>query len=233
LLYTGTACVVGATEDLEEADMKAERNHALWFGAALMAAASLAVPTGAAVGTAGSCPVVTSTATVEDGYPSRLSSLYGVDIRTGRHECFERVVVEFGGTGELPGYRVGYQADPILDSPRGAPVDIAGDATLVISFGAWMPTMEGQGYSGAREFVPTNVVSILELEQLENFEGMSQWAIGLDRQRPFEVFTLSEPVRIVVDIAIDGATAPSTSPAATTPATTTPGAPPSSLPPTR
>ena len=55
---------------------------------------------------------------VNDSFPSRLSSLVGADIRTGGHECFERVVVEFSGTGELPGYQVQYEPDPILDSPR-------------------------------------------------------------------------------------------------------------------
>ena len=49
--------------------------------------------------------------------------------------------------------------------------------------------------------MPTNVVNIRELEQIENFEGMNAWAIGLDRQRDFTVSTLSDPVRIVIDIA--------------------------------
>jgi hypothetical protein len=194
-----------------------------------LAAVAAIVPASSTITAAAPCDPPTSTGTVEDGFPNRLSSLYGTDIRTGRHECFERVVIEFGGTGELPGYRVAYESDPVLNSPAGEPVDVAGDATLVIAFGAWMPTIEGAGYSGPREFTPTNVSTILELNQLENFEGMSQWAVGLDRQRPFTVFTLGEPVRIVVDIAIDGQAPPPSAPPATSP-----GQPPSpGLPPTR
>jgi hypothetical protein len=196
--------------------------------AGAFAAVAAIIPASSTITAAAACDPPTSTATVSDGFPSRLSSLYGTDIRTGRHECFERVVVEFGGTGELPGYRVAYESDPILDSPSGEPVDVAGDATLVISFGAWMPTMEGAGYSGPREITPGNVSTILELVQIENFESMSAWAVGLDRQRPFTVFTLGDPVRIVVDIAIDGQAPPATPPA---PA---PGEPsPPGLPPTR
>jgi hypothetical protein len=30
---------------------------------------------------------------------------------------------------------------------------------------------------------------------------MHQWAIGLDRERPFSVATLNDPPRIVIDIA--------------------------------
>ncbi|WP_448811812.1 AMIN-like domain-containing (lipo)protein [Agromyces bauzanensis] len=141
---------------------------------------------------------------VEDGFPQRLSSLVGLEIRTGSHPpCFERVVIEFAGSGDLPGYRVEYRADPIIDSPRGEPVEVAGDATLVISAGAWMPNPEGDGYDGPRELVPVNVETILELKQIENFEGMTAWAIGLDRERPFTVETLENPSRLVVDISLE------------------------------
>jgi hypothetical protein len=180
---------------------------------------------------AAGCGDLGDTNPVNDGFPNRLSSLVGVDIRTGGHPCFERVVLELGGSGELPGYQVQYEPDPILDSPRGEPVDVAGDATLVLSVGAWMPDIEGNGYQGPREFVPTNVVNIRELEQIENFEGMTAWAIGLDRQRDFTVSTLGDPARIVVDIALDSTGEPTPTPttAPAGPTTTVVG----QLPPTR
>jgi hypothetical protein len=168
------------------------------------------------------CADLGDTSPANDGFPNRLSSLVGTDIRTGGHECFERVVLELGGTGELPGYQVEYEPDPILDSPSGEPVDVAGDATLVLRVGAWMPDPDGNGYQGPREFVPTNVGNIEELQQIENFEGQTAWAIGLDRQRDFTVSTLADPFRIVIDIALEAAGAPA-------PTTTAPGA---SLPPT-
>lgn len=150
------------------------------------------------------CPDPGDVGAVEDGFPERLSSLVGLEIRTGSHPpCFERVVIEFAGSGELPGYRVEYRQDPIIDSPRGEPVEVAGDATLVISAGAWMPNPEGHGYDGPRELVPVNVGTIIELEQIENFEGMTSWAIGLDRERPFTVETLENPLRLVVDISLE------------------------------
>lgn len=131
----------------------------------------------------------------------RMSSLIGRDIRTGAHPCVERVVVELQGDGDLPGYRVRYVDDPIRLSPSDLEVDIAGDATLVLSVAAWMTTMEGEGYVGPTRIIPDNVDSIEELRLIENFEGMHQWAIGLDRRRPFSVTTLVDPPRIVVDIA--------------------------------
>jgi hypothetical protein len=155
-----------------------------------------------------SCDVPVGRATVNDGFPGRMSSLVGADLRTGGHGCFERVVFELQGDGDLPGYQVRYEPDPILESPSGEPVDIAGAATLVLSVGVWTTTMEGAGYSGPTEFVPGNVRSILEVELIENFEGQSAWAIGLDQERDFRVFPLFDPVRIVIDIATPSASEP-------------------------
>ncbi len=110
-------------------------------------------------------------------------------------------MLELQDTGTFPGYRVGYVDDPVKSSPSDLVVDIAGDATLVLSVGAWMTTMEGDGDDGPVRIEPTNVVTVRELRLIENFEGMHQWAIGLDRRRPFEVMTLIEPPRIVIDVA--------------------------------
>lgn len=144
--------------------------------------------------------VLVATAACGGDFPQRLSSLVGHDIRTGAQPCFERVVVEFEGEGELPGYRVEYVDDPVHLSPSDQTVDIAGDATLVLAAGAWMTTMEGDGYQGPQQLEPTNVQHIRELRLIENFEGMHQWAIGLDQRRAFEVSTLTDPPRIVIDV---------------------------------
>jgi hypothetical protein len=157
-------------------------------------------PSTAAPTTAAPCPAQGGTAPVVVDFPNRLSSLVGHDIRTGAHECFERVVMEFEGDGEMPGYKVEYVDDPVHLSPSDQTVDIAGDATLVVSVGAWMTTMEGTGYQGPQQIVPANVVHIRELRLIENFEGMHAWAIGLDERRSFEVSTLTDPPRIVVDV---------------------------------
>ena len=141
--------------------------------------------------------------TFNDGYPNRMSGMVGSDIRTGAHPCFERVVIELAGPGDVPGVRVEYVDDPVRLSPSDQAVEIDGDATLVISVAAWMPSMEGDGYAGPTDFSPTNVGHILELRQVENFEGMSAWAVGLDTERDFEVTFLDAPARIVVDIATE------------------------------
>ena len=147
------------------------------------------------------CVAPTGTDTFEDGFPMRMTSLVGVDIRTGAHPCFERVVIELGGAGDMPGVRVEYVDDSVVLSPSDQTVDIAGDATLLVAVAAWMPDMEGNGWAGPTQLTPTNVEHVLELRQVENFEGMHQWAIGLDEERPFDVMFLDSPPRVVIDIA--------------------------------
>jgi hypothetical protein len=147
------------------------------------------------------CADTFGTDSVSENFPQLLSGLVGRDVRTGAHTCFERVVIELQGTGDFPGYRVEYVPDPVRLSPSDLTVEIAGAATLVVSLGAWMSNTEGDGYAGPQQILPTNVQHIVELHMIENFEGMSMWAIGIDEQRGFRVSTLVEPPRIVVDIA--------------------------------
>ena len=152
---------------------------------------------------AGECEAPVGRDTFNDGFPNRMSSMVGSDIRTGAHPCFERVVIELAGTGDMPGVRVEYVDDPVQLSPSDQTVDIDGDATLVISVAAWMPSMEGDGYAGPTDFTPTNVSHIRQIRQMENFEGMTAWAIGLDSEHDFEVAFFDSPARVVVDIATE------------------------------
>lgn len=160
-----------------------------------------AITVAPAAPTSAACPTITNVDPVSDGFPMQMSSLVGADIRTGAHPCSERIVLELGGEGELPGYRVAYEDDPIRLSPSDQTVEVGGGATLVLRVAAWMTNMEGEGYQGPTEIAPTNVEHVVELRMIENFEGLCAWAIGLDEQRPFTVTTLTGPPRIVIDVA--------------------------------
>lgn len=142
-----------------------------------------------------------------DGYPERMTAMVGDDIRTGAHPCYERIVIEFetGSApipGGMPGWAVRYADGPVYLGESGETVDIEGAATLLVSVAAWMPNMEGEGYAGPTQIFPTNVSHLLELRQVDNWEGQHTWAIGLDRERPFHVFTLTRPVRLVIDVQV-------------------------------
>jgi hypothetical protein len=147
------------------------------------------------------CPTLTDTDVTSEGFPGRLSGLVGADVRAGADACHERVVFELQGTGEFPGWRVRYQEPPVIDDPRGEPVEVAGSAFIVVTIESWMTNMDGEGYVGPTRITPTNVSHIKELVLLGNFESVTTWAIGVDQQRAFAVSTLASPPRLVIDLA--------------------------------
>ena len=138
----------------------------------------------------------------ESDDPLAMSGLYGLDIGTGLHPCYERIVIELGGTGDFPGWSIEYVDDPARLGESEEFVEITGDATLQLVMRAWMPNMDGDGYAGPDQLFPTNVAHVLELRETENFEGVSIWSIGLDAQYPFTVNVLHSPERLVIDIRI-------------------------------
>lgn len=156
------------------------------------------------------CPALGVTGDTNEGFPGTMTDQVGVAIRTGARPCYERVVIEFApptagaglGRTKAPGYALHYTRSPVTRSPSGEPRDVRGNAVLVVSFGAWMGNVEGDGYRGPVDITPTNVSHIRELVQIENFEGQGAWAIGVDAAYPYVVFTLSDPLRLVIDLLV-------------------------------
>lgn len=148
------------------------------------------------------CRRLGDTATKTSSDPIAMSSMVGVDIRVGDHDCFERVVIELGGAGDFPGWSAEYVSGPVRLGESDEFVEIAGDATLLVRMGSWMPTMEGDGYSGPTDISPTTVDHIRELRQTENWEGYSIWAIGVDEEYPFTVTIEHTPERLVIDFQV-------------------------------
>jgi hypothetical protein len=144
------------------------------------------------------CDAPTESVDVVEGFPGTLSARFGDDVDTGGHPCYERVVFTFAGTGDRPGFAVRYQPDPLAGVGTD-PVDLRGDANLVVSVGTWMG--RDGNFNGETQLFPTNVAKIREVTLLSNDAGVMTWGIGLDERRPFEVFVLQDPFRLVVDVA--------------------------------
>ena len=129
--------------------------------------------------------------------PLALSALTGASMRVGRHDCFERFVFQVAGTGEQPGWSVGYQ-DPMTADGSGAPVDLRGAADLAVRVGVWtVSDFEGRPeewppFEGPDDIVTTGYVALREARNLYAFEGVTQIGLGLDRQRPFRVTWLED-----------------------------------------
>ena len=121
-----------------------------------------------------------------------------VDVRTGQHEGFDRVVFEFRNV--LPGYRIEYVQSPIAACGSGMPVTIAGDAFLQMRMTpAAAHDEQGNVTFGTTEITPA-LPTILEVESTCDFEGEVTWVLGLSEEVDFNVFFLTDPYRLVIDV---------------------------------
>ncbi|WP_225872128.1 AMIN-like domain-containing (lipo)protein [Scrofimicrobium canadense] len=120
------------------------------------------------------------------------------DLRLAEHDGFYRVVVEFAGE-DTPGWFVRWVDQPV-EQGRGLPLDISGKAFLDVNVtGTMMPIMEGQlekYYSGPNSLM----ISPIEVVQNGTFEDQTHIAIGMDKEREFQIGLLDAPARVVIDI---------------------------------
>lgn len=123
-----------------------------------------------------------------------------VDVRVGAHEGYDRVVFEVAGDGVV-GWTVQYEDDPRTEG-EGAPVELDGDATLAVLLdGMGYPFETGvEPYETPSRFAP-GLSSVREVQVGGVFEGRSDSFVGVAAERPFRVFRLEQPQRVVVDIA--------------------------------
>ncbi|MDY5785184.1 hypothetical protein [Corynebacterium sp.] len=132
-------------------------------------------------------------------WPAEATELVVSDVRVGSHDGFDRVVVEYSGTG-TPGFTAGY-VDQARQQASGYPLEVAGPAHLeVMIHGTPMGML-----SPREELIqvgPMNLASgaIQGVTHGGVFEADTQYVIGLDKKRPFRVYTLSNPARVVIDI---------------------------------
>ena len=167
-------------------------------------------------GTAGPSPSAAPTTAAAEPSPSPSSSFSGgtgrveqestggplsvVAVRAARHDGYDRVVFELASReAGAPGWTVEYVDDPRRDG-SGDRVEVKGDKTLVV-------LIRGTGYpfdTGVEEAERATVGA--DLEAVEDvvlgsvFEGVYEAFIGVDSERPFSVFRLADPARLVVDI---------------------------------
>jgi hypothetical protein len=134
----------------------------------------------------------------QSGEGSGASELVLVDVRVAAEEGFDRIVLQFSGTG-TPGWVVNYVDEAVLDG-SGEPVDLGGRATLDIyaSDTTW-PAPEY--YDGPSRVVPRTSGNVTDLYVGGTFEGTTQVLAGIDSApAPFRVSTLTAPTRLVIDV---------------------------------
>lgn len=121
------------------------------------------------------------------------------DVRIGHHDGFDRVVFEFHGKG-TPGWTARYVSEATSQG-SGQPIHLDGKAVLSVAItGVGYPTDTGiqEFRRGAVVVAGTDVVTEAFFDS--TFEGISQAFVGTTAQRPFRVYLLTDPARVVVEV---------------------------------
>lgn len=121
------------------------------------------------------------------------------DVRAASHAGYDRFVVEFE-EDVIPTYAVEYVTDTQFTCGQGAPVTVAGNATLRLHLtNARIHNEAGEMTIPTRALTP-GLPAIKEAREICGFEGHVTWLLGLDEETPFRMFILQAPARIVIDI---------------------------------
>ena len=82
------------------------------------------------------------------------------------------------------------------NSPKGDQVTLMGkNGILVILHGADLHT----SYSGSTD-IKTGYATLVEVQRLEDFEGVVQLGLGVSGAACYRAFVLTNPARLVIDI---------------------------------
>jgi hypothetical protein len=111
-----------------------------------------------------------------------------VDVETQSSGGVERVTFRFEprnpGVRQPPSHFVQF-VDELSTGGEGKPVDVEGEAFLLVTFSAFGVDISGEQpeliYKGPKEIRP-GLGTLIELEELGDFEATVTWGIGLSRQ---------------------------------------------------
>lgn len=169
---------------------------------ALVPTVAMAVPANATP----TCPVVSwgSLAKADPQYSTQPIT----NIRTGQHDCFDRIVFDLTGYGlGWTGYDVRY-VDNVYQDGSGFLVPVKGGAKLQIVVRAPAYSDGGATYTPADPANLTNVTGYHTFRQVAfagSFEGQTTVGLGVRARLPFRAFVIGGPgfgeQRLVVDVA--------------------------------
>jgi hypothetical protein len=117
-------------------------------------------------------------------------------VQTGAHTGYDRLTIEFKNGQPMSIELKPQSGTTFTRSPRGDMVKLAGkDGLLITIRGADGHT----DYSGSTDLKP-GYSGIVEVREVQDFEGVVQWAMGLSRPACYKATILTNPTRLVIDI---------------------------------
>jgi hypothetical protein len=111
------------------------------------------------------------------------------------------VVFDFEGS-DVPWWSVAYAPGPFTNLGD-EPIAVGGSAFLEVVLSSTSFDLTGDevriSYPGP-DRVPVGTTSVVEVVRVEDFEGVSNWVIGVTSEKPFLIGTLTDPPRVYIDI---------------------------------
>ncbi|WP_104168366.1 hypothetical protein [Arthrobacter sp. SX1312] len=172
---------------------------------ATLAALALA----AGLGLAGGPPASAAYCGITWGSTAKVASTYTshpiTNVRSGRHACFDRMVVDTKGRGA--GYRVAY-VHQVRQPGSGFVVPLRGGARLSVTVLA--PAYDEYGRATYRPADRRNLVDVTgystfrQVALAGSFEGQTTFGLGVRARLPMRAFVVPGPgagSRVVIDVA--------------------------------
>lgn len=144
---------------------------------------------------------ITETSTADPDSPGAAALL--TDIRLGSQDGFDRVVLEYDGG--VPGWRVNYVDEAISDG-KGDVIEVDGEAILAVQtvgvrYAEESDTNAFRGDPGSIRLRVGGTPEVTEVVYDHVFEGYGLTFVGIESEpRPFRVYRLESPTRIVIEI---------------------------------
>jgi hypothetical protein len=120
------------------------------------------------------------------------------DVRIGRHDGFDRVVLEVAGEGEL-GWLI-TSGSEAYHQGSGEPVEVAGEAVLTVALRGMVMPPGDDAFGADRVGPPADAGAVTEVLVGSIFEGQHELFIGTTQPVEFRVARLGAPQRLVIDL---------------------------------
>lgn len=121
------------------------------------------------------------------------------EVRVAAQDGFDRVVLELTGDEVSLGWLGSYQ-DEATESGSGAPIDVDGEAVLLVPVVGIDWTAESEQRYDGETVVGADTVTVTEVVFGALFEGEQQVFVGVQERSPYRIFALQDPARIVIDV---------------------------------
>ena len=148
----------------------------------------------AAASTASGLPAFTTAPKASPGHGDA-AELYGA--AAGCHDTFDRFVIR--ARFATPDYDVRY-APRIIADPSGNPVSLQGARRIRARF-TLAAGHDNRGVNLVAGTLSPRCPNVLQIKRAGDFEGVVSFGLGLRRMTGFRVFRLTNPTRIVIDVA--------------------------------